>query len=115
LTSLQETSLTCTKVHLDRDRSKWKVTRCCIAPNALGENFTSVSDGDMYFDDVRRELQDNDENQRIASEDCHADSQGGPVPQGAWQLWMCSTVKPMREVQGPVPDPRGDYLFGAGE
>lgn len=69
----------------------------------------------MSFDDVRKELQETDENRRIASEDDHADNKGGPVPEGAWQFWMCSTVKPMREVQGAVPDPRGDFSYGAGE
>jgi len=69
----------------------------------------------MSFDDVRKELQDTDENQRIYSEDSHVDNQGGPVPEGAWQFSMYSTVKPMRQVQNAVPDPRGDFTFGSGE
>lgn len=68
------------KVHLDRDRGKWKVTRCCILPSDLGLSLTSVSDGDETFDQVREEFQNSDENQRIRSEDTHADNQGGPVP-----------------------------------
>ena len=37
----------------------------------------------MSFDDVREELRDSDENQRIASEDSHADNQGGPSARGS--------------------------------
>jgi len=102
------------KVHLDRDRGKWKVTRCCLPLDRLGVDLTSVWDFDMTFHDVRRELQDTEENMRIYSEDTHADNQGGPVPEGAWQFSMYSTVKPMRQVQDSIPDPRDDF-FGPGE
>ena len=38
------------------------------------------------------------------------------VPEGACQFCMYSTtVERMREVQGAVPDPRGDFTFGPGE
>lgn len=110
------TLYSCTpKVHLDRDRGKWKVTRCCIPLDILGENLTSVLEGDVSFEDLRKELQDQDENHRINSEDIHVDNRGGPIPEGAWQFSMYSTVKPMRQMAGAIPDPRGDFTFGPGE
>lgn len=83
--------------------------------DALGETLTSVSDNDMSFDQVRAEFQIRDENQRISREDDHADNRGGPVPRGAWQFSMFSTVNPMIQVKGDIPDPRSDLTFGSGE
>lgn len=106
--------LICTKVHLDRDRGKWKVTRCCLLPGDLGPSLTSVSDNDEFFDTVREDFQHTDENKHINSEDDHADNQGGAVPEGAWKFMMYSTARPMSEVQHAIPDPRGES-FGCGE
>lgn len=103
------------KVHLDRDRGKWKVTRCYLPLEELGLSLTSVSDNDSSFDEVREQFRDRDENQRIGSEDTHADNKGGLVPVGAWQYSMYSTVKPMAQVKDGIPDPRGDLTFGCGE
>lgn len=103
-----------TKVHLDRDRGKWKVTRCCLPLNELGLSLTSISDNDESFDTVREDFRHTDENQRIISEDNHTDNQGGAVPEGAWKFMMYSTMKPMGEVQHAIPDLRGES-FGFGE
>lgn len=103
------------KVHLDRDRGKWKVTRCCIPVLELGASLTSVWDNDASFDEVREQFLDSDENQRINYEDHHADNHGGPVPYGAWQFSMYSTVAPMNKIKSAIHNPRGDSSFGAGE
>jgi len=102
-----------TAVHCDKDRGKWKVTRCGHIPVAELDILESVIELDESFDTVRDTFD--------GSGNDGPDNQGGSVPVGEWQFAVYSTGpseigtrKLQRNVSHKLPDPRGydSYLPG---
>lgn len=97
-----------TAVHCDKDRGKWKVTKCSGIPvDQLGMELTSVSDADEEFDNVRSRYDDSDNDDQ--------DNQGGSAPEGQWQFLVYCTGSSQSKAEQRIPDPRGGPDFHMGE
>lgn len=103
-----------TAVHCDKDRGKWKVTKCKHIPVDELVILDQVSERDKKFDDVR-DLFDGSGNDG-------PDNQGGPAPVGEWQFAVyltgpsgSNTSMLRRTASEKIPDPRGDYSYQTSE
>lgn len=104
-----------TAVHCDKDRLKWKVTKCDHIPVDQLSMLAGIVDGDEHFDDVRGYFDDGSGNDG-------PDNQGGPAPVGEWQFAVYCTGPSeigarqlQQSARANIPDPRGDYSYKPGE
>lgn len=103
-----------TAVHCDKDRGKWKITRCNHIPLAKLDILERVIELDQDFDNVRSGFD--------GSANDGPDNQGGPAPIGEWQFAVyctgpseISTYELQQSASDKIPDPRGDYSYPPSE
>ena len=104
-----------TAVHCDKDRGKWKVTKCDHIPVSELDVLESVIELDQHFDIVRGWFD--------GSGNDGPDNVGGPAPVGEWQFAVYCTgpselstrMLQLQSARDKIPDPRGDSSYPLSE